>query len=91
MGRIPRRADHRPALHNLEELMMSDHDLSRKLTDISRDAKPRMSNPEAEMDYTRTPAQPTRSDGGMWSMWPMYLCFGMLLVILAFSVLPRWL
>lgn len=87
MGLIPRRADHRPALHNSEELMMSDRDLSRKLTDISRDAKPRMSDPEAETDYTRPPAQPTRSGG----MWPMYLCFGMLLVFLAFSLLPRWL
>lgn len=70
--------------------MMTDHHLSRKLTDISRDAKPRSSDPEAEMDYTRTPAQSTRS-GDMWSMWPMYLCFGMLFVVLAFTVLPRWL
>jgi hypothetical protein len=55
------------------------------------DAKPRMSEPETKMDPTHTTTPPTRSEGDMWSMWPMYLCFGMLFVILAFTVLPRWL
>lgn len=68
--------------------MMSDNDLSRKLKDISREAKTEKSDAEAQMN-TRTPTQPSRSGGGMWSMWPMYLCFGMLFLILAFTVLPR--
>lgn len=71
--------------------MMSDNDLSRKLSEVSRDAKPRMSEPETKMDLPHTTTPPTGPEGGMWSMWPMYLCFGMLFLILAFTVLPRWL
>jgi len=66
--------------------MMTDHDLSRNLTGVSRDAKLRMA--DAEKSGTSPPAQPRRFDG---AMWPMYLCFGMLILVLAFTILPRWL
>ncbi len=70
--------------------MMSDNDLSKKLSEISRDAKPRMSDPEIELDPFHTAMSRTPTKGNTWSMWPMYLCFGMLFVILMFTFLPRW-
>jgi hypothetical protein len=69
--------------------MMSDNDFSKKLSGISRDPKPQMADPVLEMDLSHTTTPPTRPKGSMWPMWPMYLCFGMLFVILAFTVLPR--
>lgn len=68
--------------------MMSDNDLSKKLSEI-RDTKPRMSDPEIESGRSRTVMPPKSANGNRWSMWPMYLCFGVLFVVLLFTVIPR--
>lgn len=68
--------------------MMSDNDLSKKLSEI-QDTKPRMSDPEIELDRSRTTMPPKSANGNRWSMWPMYLCFGVLFVVLLFTLIPR--
>lgn len=68
--------------------MMSDNDLSKKLSEI-QDTKPRMSDPEIDLGSSRTVMPPKPVQGNRWSMWPMYLCFGMLFVVLIFTLLPR--
>lgn len=68
--------------------MMSDNDLSKKLSEI-QDTKPRMSDPEIGLGPSRAAMAPKPAQGNRWSMWPMYMCFGVLLMILIFSILPR--
>lgn len=65
--------------------MMSDGDLSRKLSEISQDAKSHMA--EAERTSRAVPSRPVK--GNTWSMWPMYLCLGVLFVLLILSLIPR--
>jgi hypothetical protein len=43
--------------------MISDNDLSKKLSEISHDAKPRMSDPEIEFDPSHTAMPSTHAKG----------------------------
>lgn len=67
--------------------MISDN-LSKKLSEI-QDTKPLMSDPEIESGRSRTVMPPKSANGNRWSMWPMYLCFGVPFVVLLLTVMPR--
>lgn len=68
--------------------MMSDNEFAKKLSEV-QDARPRISDPGIESSPFRAGMAPKPAQGNGWSMWPMYMCFGMLFVILIFTILPR--
>lgn len=70
---------------NVEKPMMSDNDLSKKLSEISQDTKSHMA--EANRPSRAVPSG--LLTGNTWSMWPMYLCLGVLFVLLIYTLIPR--
>lgn len=66
---------------------MSNKDFRENSTERCRDSQTRISNLEVESDRLKTAIPSVPATNNTWSMWPIYLCFGMLLVIVIFTFL----